>query len=161
MAGLAQPRFIDPGSLTIGGVGRRYTPATLAEIPNQWVETQALVSSSTGRIGGEAYGVWYDLLKGGGAFTYLSGVRFGEFAPIHNGFTRAIVGSLHYAAFTHQGPHTELRRTIDAILTQWLPSSGREVATGADQPDFIERYSEEFNQTGAGPIEIWLPIKKK
>jgi predicted transcriptional regulator YdeE len=161
VAALAPSRFIDSDTLTIAGLIRRYTSETLSKLPEQWAEVQSKLASAVGRVDGDAYGVWYDVLKGGGSFSYVAGVRFGEFAPVHAEFTRVVLARLHYAVFVHTAHVTELRRTVDAILTQWLPTSGRELSTVPGQPDFLERYTEEFNRTGAGPIEIWLPIKKR
>jgi AraC family transcriptional regulator len=158
---LGQPRIVDHGRLIIGGMSRRYTPATISKVNEQWFEIQSHLASATGRVGSEAYGLWFNVLAGGGEFQYLSGVAFTEFAPIATQFHRAIVAPLRYAVFTHNGPATELRGTVDAILSQWLPNSGQELARVPNAPDFIEVYSQQFNETGQGPIEIWLPIKKK
>jgi AraC family transcriptional regulator len=162
VAELGQPRFIDHGPMTIAGIVRQFKPDTLSQLPLVWDEMQGRLGLVTGRVGGDAFGVWYDVLKGGGVFTYVAGAPVGEFAPIHPQFTRAFVPALHYAVFAHEGPPQELRRTMDAILSQWLPKSGREIyKQDENQPDFLERYSAEFNKTGQGPVEIWLPIKKK
>jgi AraC family transcriptional regulator len=159
---LAQPRFIDHGALTIAGFVRRYTPDTLSQLGLQWGELQLQMSLMVGQVGADAFGVWYGVLSGGREFGYLAGVRVGEFSPVHPSFQTANIVPLHYAVFTHQGPQSDLRRTVDAIISQWLPKSGREIhRNDPNQPDFLERYSEEFNKTGQGPIEIWLPVKKK
>jgi AraC family transcriptional regulator len=89
---------------------------------------QSEAAAVTGRVGGETYGVWYDVLKGGGDFAYLTGVSVGEFAPVHPGLGRAIIPAQRYAAFTHAGNAGDLRQTVDAILTQWLPKSGFRVS---------------------------------
>ena len=157
---LAQPRIVDRGKLTIVGMSERYTPATLTEIPTQWFQFQSRVALATGRVDANAYGVWFDVLRGGGQFTYISGVAVGEFAPVHPQFSRALIPPLRYAVFQHQGAAQEIRSTMDAIVNQWLPQSGRAPAQIAGAPDFFEVYSEEFNRTGSGPIEIWLPIKQ-
>lgn len=146
----------------VGFLGE-YTPDKLSEIPLQWSAFQDRINIVTGRVRGDAWGVWFNVLKGGGgALRYFSGVPVGEFAPIHPNFDRVLIAPMHYAVFTHAGATRDLRQTIDAILKQWLPSSGRELQTAVEgAPDFLEHYSEEFNATGTGPIEIWLPIKKR
>ena len=157
------PRFVDRGAFTVVGIARPYKPDTLATIPTQWNELQSQAQRLGGRVGGDAWGVWFNVLKGGGGtFTYLAGVPVGEFAPMHPDFDRVFVAPMHYAVFTHTGPTKELRQTMDAIMKQWLPSSAYVLQTAVkDAPDFLERYSEEFNDTGEGPVEIWLPVKKK
>ncbi len=159
MATLGQPRIVDGKTLTIVGLIKRYTPQTLSQTGLQWFEMQSRMANVTGRVDGNAYGVWYDVLKGGGEFSYVTGVAVGEFAPVDPQFSRAVMARLTYAVFQHQGPAQDIRRTVDAIMSQWLPKSGRELAQIDDAPDFVEVYSEEFNRTGSGPIEIWLPIK--
>ena len=29
------------------------------------------------------------------------------------------------------------------------------------EPELYVRYSEQYNKTGAGPVEVWLPLEKK
>ena len=157
-----QPRFVDRGAFTVAGIARPYKPDTLATIPTQWNEVQSQAQRLNGRVGGDAWGVWFNVLKGGGTFRYLAGVPVGEFAPVHPDFDRVFIAPMQYAVFTHAGPTKDLRNTMDAVLKQWLPSSSYEMQTAvADAPDFLERYSDEFNRTGQGPVEIWLPVKKR
>ena len=147
--------------MTIVGIVRRYSPTTIGQTNTQWSAVQVEAASVTGRVGGESYGVWYDVLKGGGAFVYLTGVSVGEFAPVHPGLSRAVIPAQRYAVFSHQGGAGDIRQTVDAILSQWLPKSGYRVShpeQGA--PDFIERYSAEFASTGRGAVEILLPVTK-
>lgn len=156
------PRFIDGPALTIAGIADRYTPSTLGQLLKQWAELRGQLALFTGRVGGDAYGVWFNVLKGAGEFTYVAGVPVGEFAPVNPSFHRIRIIPARYAVFAHNGPAEQIRGIMDAILNQWLPKSGYEVAKAdADAPDFIERYSEQYNDTGQGPIEIWLPVKKK
>lgn len=161
MAGLTAPRFESKPAMLIAGISKRYTADGLNLIPNHWYELQSRLGLLSGSVGGDAFGLWYGLLNGGGQFTYLAGLSMGEFAPIHPDFSRARIAPLHYAVFVHQGPYLELRSTVNAILTQWLPTSGQEMAAVEGRPDVIERYTERFNETGDGPIELWVPIQKK
>ncbi len=156
---LGQPRFVDRGALTVAGLRRTFTPATVSQFLTQWTVMRGQVPLITGRVGGDAYGLWFDVLKGG-AFSYLTGVAVGEFAPVNPQFDSASIAPQHYAVFTHDGDPNAIRQTIEAALGQWLPQSGRELSQLENAPDFFERYSEEFNSTGKGPVEVWLPIKK-
>jgi AraC family transcriptional regulator len=157
---LGQPRFVDRPAFAVAGLRRQYTPATAAQFLTQWTAMRGQLPLITGRVGGDAYGLWYDVLKGR-EFTYLTGVAVGDFAPVNPQFGSAFMPAAHYAVFTHEGDPNAVRQTIDAALGQWLPQSGREIAQLQDGPDFFERYSEQFNTTGKGPVEVWLPIKKK
>jgi AraC family transcriptional regulator len=147
--------------MTIVGLLRRYSPSTIGQINTQWSAVQSEAAAVTGRVGGESYGVWYDVLKGGREFLYRTGVTVGEFAPVHPGLSRAIIPAQRYAVFVHQGSVGEVRQTVDGVLSQWLPKSGYRVShPQPEAPDFIERYSAEFASTGKGSIEIWLPVTK-
>ncbi len=161
MADLAAPRFEDKPAMLIAGHVRRHTPDTLSKLPMQWYELQSELARITGAVGGDAYGLWYGLTGGSGQFTYLAGVRVGEFAPIPPALSRAELAPLRYAVFQYGGERLQVRNTVNAALTQWLPTSGYELSDMEGRPDAIERYSEQFNQTGQGPVEVWLPIKKK
>jgi predicted transcriptional regulator YdeE len=147
--------------MLIAGHVRHYTASTLNTLSMQWFEMQSEFARMTGVVGGDAYGLWYGLTNGSGQFTYLAGVRLGEFAPVPPGLSRAELVPLRCAVFQYDGPRLEVRRGVEAALTQWLPSSGYELADIEGRPDAIERYSEQFNQTGQGPVEVWLPINKR
>ena len=155
---LGQPRFVDRPAFTVAGLRRTYTPATVSEFVTQWTEMKSRLQFVTGRVGGDAFGLWFDVLKGR-EFSYLTGVQVGEFAPLSFHFDAATVAAQHYAVFTHDGDANSVRTTIDGAL-KWLPQSGREMAQLPNAPDFFERYSEEFNNTGKGPIEVWLAVKR-
>lgn len=155
-----QPRFVDKPAFKVAGLRRHYTPATVSQFLTQWTVMRGQVPLITGRVGGDAYGLWFDVLKGR-EFSYLTGVAVGEFAPVNTQFDSSLIGPQHYAVFTHEGDPNSVRQTIEAALGQWLPQSGRQHFPQPGSPDFFERYSEEFNTTGKGPVEVWLPIKKK
>lgn len=162
MTALGQPRFVDSKTtLTIVGLSKRYTASTLAQLGGQWLELQGRIANVTGRVDANAYGVWFDVLKGAGQFTFVAGVAVGEFAPVPPDFSRVVLARLTYAVFLHEGDPNDVRRTADQILKQWLPQSGWTLPQIPNAPDFVEVYSDEFNRTGAGPIEVWLPVEKK
>lgn len=162
MTSLAAPRFEQSGELHIAGLAKRYPRDKLALIPDQWNALSLQVQFVTGRVGNHTYGVWYDVLKGGGApMLYVTGVKVGAFAPIHPSLTQVIIPAQQYAVFRHQGALNEIRTTIDAIFSQWLPSSGYSHSVPMENaPDFIERYTESAQGGSVGEVEIWLPVKK-
>ncbi len=161
MAELGAPRFEDKPAMRLAGLSKTYTAADISTVGTQWFAMSSLLPTATGTVGGDGFGLWYGLLDGRGRFTYLTAFQVGEFSPIRPEFNQAGLTPLHYAVFTHQGPATDVRRTVDAVLTQWLPKSGRQLSSVAGRPDVIERYSAQHNQTGQGPVEVWLPIEKK
>jgi AraC family transcriptional regulator len=158
---LAEPRFENLGFLALAGLAKRYTPDKLSFIPVQWAELRNQLGYFHGRVGDKSYGVWSDVLSGGGVFMYFTGVAVGEYAPIHPSLSRIQVEPQRYAVFAHRGPASEIRRTMDAIIGEWLPRSGRQHARPNDQaPDLIEVYGENYDpEKGTGDIEVWLPIK--
>lgn len=162
MAALAQPRFEQSGEIQIAGLARRYPRDKLSLIPDQWNKLATQLQFITGRVGPHTYGVWYDVLKGGGEpMRYVTGVKVGAFAPIHPDFSRAIIPPQQYAVFRHQGELTEIRRTVDAIFSQWLPGSGyKHYRHTEDAPDFFERYAEGAGGGRPGEVEIWTPVTK-
>jgi AraC family transcriptional regulator len=160
---LAQPRFEQSGELHIAGLSRLYPRDKLAAIPEQWNKLVTQLQFVQGRVGGDTYGLWYDVLSGGDKpMLYVTGVRVGAFAPIHPGFTYYMIAPLSCAVFTHQGDVSTIRQTVEAIFSQWLPSSGyAHYRQNAEAPDFFERYIEAAGGGKVGAIEIWAPVKKK
>jgi AraC family transcriptional regulator len=66
-----------------------------------------------------------------------------------------------YVAFSHRGPVSNIRDTIDAVHKWFLTSGFSGAQAGHDLPVMLERYGERFDpQTGSGDIEIWTPIKE-
>lgn len=160
---LAQPRFQQSGELHIAGLSRLYPRDQLAAIPDQWNKLASQLPYVQGRNSPDSYGVWYDVLSGGGKpMLYLTGVSIGAFAPVHSGFTRSTIAPQRYAVFAHGGELSAIRETIEAIFSQWLPTSGYSHYRQNDQaPDLIERYIEAAEGGKVGAVEIWLPVEKK
>lgn len=161
MAELAPPRFEQSGELHVVGLSKLYPRDKLSLTPNQWNTLALQLQFITGRIDPYTYGLWYDVLTGGGApMLYATGVRVGAFAPVHPSLSHFIVPPQHYAVFRHQGEISDVRRTVDAIFSQWLPQSGYEHVRPSGAPDFFERYTESAEGGKAGAVEIWTPVKK-
>ncbi len=162
MAELSAPRFEQSGELQIAGLSKLYPRDKLSAIPDQWNSLALQLQFISGRVGPYTYGVWYDVLTGGGQpMTYVTGVRVGAFAPIHPSLSRVVIPAQQYAVFRHQGPLPEIRRTIDAIFSQWLPQSGYSHYRHAEQaPDFLERYAESAEGGSVAEVEIWTPVTK-
>lgn len=160
---LAQPRFEQSGELHVAGLSKGYQRNQLDGIPDQWNRLVAQLPFFQGRVGGDTYGVWSDVLNGGGKpMQYLTGVRIGAFAPIPQGCTYLMMAPLPCAVFTHQGDVSTIRQTMDEIFSQWLPSSGyTHFRQNADAPDFFERYIEAAEGGKVGKVEIWVPVQKK
>lgn len=153
--GLEPNRFEDGRALLVAGLGARYDCESSKAIPAQWQRFNAQAGHLSGQLGDVAYGVCCNS-DGAGNFDYICGVEVKDFADLPVDFSRLRIAPQRYAVFTHRDHISSIRRTVNTIWNKWLPDSGYEMA---DAPDF-ERYDKDFDpETGAGGLEIWLPIK--
>jgi AraC family transcriptional regulator len=152
---LQAPRFETSKPLLIAGIGERYTCENGAAIPAQWQRFHQSVDRIPGRVGKVAYGVCCNG-DDAGNFDYIAGVEVADFSDLPREFSRVRVPQQRYAVFAHREHISTIRRTVNTIWNQWLPSSGLKAA---DAPNF-ERYDENFDpQTGNGGLEIWVPVE--
>lgn len=157
-----QPVRMEEGrSLLIAGLHRRYTNQTTNRIPAQWQRFTPYIGRVSGQIGQTAYGVCW-CPSGAPEIEYLTGVEVAGFSGVPAEFSVINIPGQQYAVFVHSGHVSQLRETLDAI-SKWLPQSDlRPAAKSSETPDFLERYTEEFNaQTGVGGIEVWVPIQRQ
>jgi AraC family transcriptional regulator len=152
---LPAPRFEIGKSLLVAGLGERYTWESGAAIPGQWQRFQQSVQNIPNQIGNATYGVCCNG-DDAGNFDYIAGVEVAEFSDLPREFSRVRISEQRYAVFTHRDHISTIRRTINTIWNQWLPSSGLKAT---DAPNF-ERYENFDPVTGNGRIEIWVPIKE-
>jgi AraC family transcriptional regulator len=129
-------------------------------IPEQWQRFAAHIGKIPGQAGAVTYGVCWQASDGDG-IEYLSGVEVSGFAGLRGQFTVVSIPAHRYAVFAHHEHVSKLSDTVEAIFERWLAESGYATAAGAaETPDFLERYSEEFDpQTGMGGMEVWVPIQ--
>ncbi len=153
---LSAPRFARGPFQLIAGFGRHFTQGSAADIPELWAQLLSCIGKVPGQVGGETYGVCCNP-DGKGGFEYIAGVAISKLDDLPEEYRWIELKEQEYAVFEHQGPLTSLGQTFQSIWNDWLPHSGREAA---DAPEF-ERYSADFDpQTGAGSVEIWLPLKR-
>lgn len=154
------PRFENGRAMRIAGLQRHYTSKTMVGIPAQWQEFAKRLDKKPGRIG-VSYGAGSNLTMTPFEFDYLCGVEVEPQAAVAEGFASMEVPAQRYAVFTHEGPVSRIRETIDAAWNQWMPTSGHHpVRVGKDVPYMLERYGEKFDaQTMSGDIELWIPIE--
>jgi AraC family transcriptional regulator len=153
---IAPARFETSRPLLVAGVGDRYNHENGAGIPSQWQRFHQVVEDIPHRLGGVAYGVCCNG-DDAGNFDYIAGVEVSDFSDLPRPFFRVRIPEARYAVFTHREHVSTVRRTINTIWNQWLPSSGFKFA---DAPNF-ERYDENFDPvTGNGGFEIWIPVRE-
>ncbi len=63
-----------------------------------------------------------------------------------------------YAVFVHKGTVADFPKTMDAILSDWMPSSGYALD---DRPHFQLMGDKYNNNDPASEEEVWIPIRKK
>lgn len=152
---IAVSRFETSKAMLVAGLGERVSQDNAAGIPGLWQRFHQYLQNLPGRIGPVAYGVCCNG-DDAGNFDYIAGVEVVDFSDLPREFSRVRIPEQRYAVFTHGDHVSTIRRTINAIWNQWLPSSGHKMA---DAPTF-ERYDEKFDPaTGNGGFEIWVPIK--
>jgi len=153
---IAPDRFEAGQERRIAGINLSYTPESRVNIPRQWERFGPNIGHVPGQIGNAAYGVLWNH-KPPCDFDYLCGVEVRDGAALPAEFTQVLLPAQKYAVFTHDGHVSSIHRTIDAIQSKWLPTSGFKAGAG---PVF-ERYTEAFDkQTGRGGIEIWVPVRE-
>ena len=151
---IAAPRFLTSKAMLVAGLGERVSHDNGAGIPGLWQRFHQDVQNFPGRIGPVAYGVCCNG-DDAGNFDYIAGVEVNDFSDLPREFSRIRIPEQRYAVFTHSDHVSTIRRTINTIWNQWLPSSGHKMA---DAPTF-ERYDEKFDPTtGNGGFEIWVPL---
>lgn len=90
---------------------------------------------------------------------YLAGIHVAADAPVPAGMTTWQVPALTYAHFTHRGPVTHLKETINHAYGTWLPRSDYECTDGPE----LERYDDRFagGNSENSVMDFLLPIKRK
>ena len=152
---VAPPRREQSPLLLIAGIGERYRFETNMGIPAQWNRFVPLIGHIPGQVGHITYGVCCNG-DGAGSFEYICGVEVSDFDRLPPDLARIRIPSQRYAVFTHTGHASGIRATTHSIWNNYLPASTLEVADG---PDY-ERYDHRFDpKTGAGQMEIWIPVK--
>ena len=150
---LEGPRFEEFGPLVIAGLGETYKAAGGAAIPAQWQRFVPYLGRIPGQRGGMTYGV---ICNGdhAGNWDYICGVEVADSSNQPAEFSRVTLPQKKYAVFSHRGHISTIRGTWDGIWGQWAPTAGMRIASA---PRF-ERYSESFDPTGMGGVEIWIPL---
>jgi AraC family transcriptional regulator len=153
---LSAPRFVDGKPLLLVGMSEHYGCDNSAGVPAQWQRFLPHFPNVPGQLNRKAYGAMYNFDEEG-HFDYLCGVEVADFSRVPTGWAHLRLPAQKYVVFRHDEHVSTIRRTWATIWDAWFPSSGHEVA---DAPHF-ELYDESFNsQTGAGGVELWIPIRR-
>lgn len=155
-ANIGEPRFVDGEAMLIAGVGQRYEYGAMDGIPGQWQRFAPHIGHIPSEAGDDfSYGVCVNTDANG--FDYICGVAVQDFSDLEADMTRLRVPAQRYAVFRHSDHISKIRGTMNAIMSDWLPRSGYEIADAA----LFERYGPEFDPvSGNGGFEIWVPVGK-
>ena len=158
---LEPPRFEHSRPLLIAGLRQRYSPESCDEIPALWERLAPHLGRIPRRVDPTAYGVCFNSVAPDGSYDYLAGVEVSDVSARAGDWARVRLPAQRYAVFRHREHVSTLKDTVGAILGKWLPESGQELVNSAPEaPNFLERYTEDFNpHTGMGGMEVWLPVK--
>lgn len=150
---LEEPRFEQLGAVTLCGISRFYPFDKVAGLPDQWQSFAPLIQQVTSSPQPVTYGAIYN--GGVDSFDYLTAVELPEGTqPSQNVVCLKLLPQT-YAVFQHPGHVATLRETCDAIWSDWLPASSKT----ATKAPWFERYGSEFDpMTGAGGLEVWIPV---
>jgi AraC family transcriptional regulator len=153
---LGEPSIDTKPAMLIVGLSEHYScEQGSGGIPSQW---QRFVNS-IGRIpqqkSSDTFGIVYNT-DDAGNMDYLSGVEVREFGEVPQGFVALRLPARKYAIFFHPHHISTIRSSWNYVWNAWLPRSQFQLA---DAP-VLEHYDARFDpQTGAGGVELWVPLQ--
>ena len=155
-AQLEAPRVENSRPLLIAGLRSRFGDEPWRGTPALWQRFAPYLGKIHGQVGHTAYGLCF---LSANSVEYLAGVEVSGRSGLPNDFTTVSIPAQRVLVFPHRDHVSKLHITCD-MISEWLSTSGYEAAKPDGAPDFLERYSEEFNpSTGIGGMEVWVPIK--
>ncbi|MEW6640831.1 MAG: GyrI-like domain-containing protein [Pseudomonadota bacterium] len=164
-AALGAPRFETTGRRLIAGFRESYAFSDdrfKQGIGAQWQRLGPMIGRIPGQVGAIAYGVCFGMFGNAARFDYIAGVEVAATDGLPDGFTTVLLPPRTWAVFPHRLHATRFNETMAAILRDWLPGSGQEIADGEDAPDLLESYGDAFDPaTGLGGMELWLPVRSR
>lgn len=156
------PRFETFGPMQLAGIREYFTPETAHGIPELWRRFQETwMGKIPGRTGDADYGVSLRPSSGDAGFDYLVCEEVTDLLALSDELVTTSLPAVEYAIFPFNKHITQMGQTVGAILMEWIPESGYEIADTTDGVMVLERYTDDFNmETGAG-VELWFPVKAK
>jgi AraC family transcriptional regulator len=153
---LDAPRIEARETMLIAGLSEHYQCAAgPAGIPAQWQRFVDFLGRIPDQKGGDTFGVVYNT-DDEGNMDYLCGVEVKGFSRLPQGLSSLRLPARHYAIFFHPNHVASIRASWNYIWNEWLPQSQHELA---DAP-VLEHYDQRFNpRTGAGGVELWVPLQ--
>lgn len=153
---LDAPKIETRPTFLIAGLSEHYRcDQGPAGIPAQWQRFVSFLGRIPDQKGDDTYGVVYNT-DDDGNMDYLSGVQVTGFSRLPTELSSLRLPERRYAIFFHPDHVASIRDSWNYIWNEWLPHSQLELA---DAP-ILEHYDQRFNpRTGAGGIELWVPLQ--
>lgn len=156
-----EPKVVQRPALHVAGLSSRYKQQTRHNIPLLWERFIGQLAQVK-RVNQETYGIFEGAESCEGAseveIIYLAATQVSEDAALPKGWERKSLPGGSYLVFTHKGPISKIRETIDYIWGVWLPQS-RHIRREA--PDF-ELYDERFKmEDPESEVDLYIPIEEK
>ncbi|HEY1708056.1 MAG TPA: effector binding domain-containing protein [Rhizomicrobium sp.] len=153
---MLEPKFENSAPLLIAGHAPRFSAAEMDNIPALWAHAGPALGSIPGAVGPEAYGVNFSNRPLPRRYEYIAGMTVENFGKLPLDLSHVTINSPRYAVFSCNGL-PELRPLLDRMMQTWLPNCGIAML---GEPDFLERYTKEFDpMTGQGRIDVMVPLK--
>jgi AraC family transcriptional regulator len=153
-APLAEPRIVQRGRIRIVGLTEVHAQSN-AGIPSQWSRFVPYIGHIPNQVGADAYGVVAFPADGPGC-EYTAGVEVSAFSAPTDGLSHVELAGATYAVFIYEGHLSGISAAWRSIWDQGLRASGYR----AQPAPAFERYGPGFDaRTGAGVIEIWVPVE--
>lgn len=151
---LSPSRFETSREMLLAGLIERYNIKSHEGIGDQWGQFASTATQIGDRVGSDSFGASFNR-DAKGNFDYLTGVEVISSSKLPAAIKTLRIAAPSYAVFIHTGHVEAIKGTFDAIWS-WCKKSGRKCS---DAPLF-ERYGPQFDpKTGAGGLEIWIPVE--
>lgn len=153
---LGEPSIDAKPTLLIVGLSEHYScEQGSGGIPFQWQRFVNEMPRIPQQKSTDTYGVVYNT-DDAGNMDYLSGVEVREFSQVPREFSSLRIPARKYAVFFHPEHIATIKSSWNYIWNEWLPRSQFQLA---DAP-VLEHYDARFDpQTGAGGVELWVPLQ--
>jgi AraC family transcriptional regulator len=155
-----QPKIVERDADIAVGVGNSFTQGDTEKIKGMWmkfVERIPEIRNQKDYSLGVCMSAHPDVaLKPGDTFVYVAAMPVSKVEDVPQGMVVCELPKSKYAVFTHKGPISDIRHTVEYIWGTWIPEGHYKIR---DIPDF-ELYDERFDPvTACGEVDIYVPIE--
>lgn len=154
-----QPKIVTREAETVIGMGGTFEPGDSPSISMLWdkfVSRRPEIKSRNSKYDiGVCCPTHSDIPVDSGKFVYIAASPVDDKADPPAGMVKTVLPAGRYAVFTHKGPISQLKHTLNYIWGTWMPKAEFEKR---DAPDF-ELYDERFDPESLdGEFDLYIPI---